>query len=493
MRRLKKLSMRPWTSGLLAGCLAGVVLLSTTSAASAVTYRPTRTDDPAPNGCKKKRLPKGGFGPSRENDCSLREAVIASNAAGGGKIVLQPGTRYVLTRRGAGENAALTGDLDITSGPLIVKTEGGGKTNPATIDANGIDRIFDGSLTLNGVTLRDGHARTVAGDAGAGGAIRGFNLDIRNSRLIKNTADYHPSNSFLNGAGGAIFVNSGGEVKIDRTRLKGNRALGLGGAIFISQGASASLFKSTVAHNESSGSFGGGLAIDSGGRAEVNRSTISGNHASRAGSGGGIGMYAPLDGPTATLMVENSTVANNSASKDGGGIGSEDLIDSGSHATVELDHVTVARNQAFTGLDIEEGEHAGTGGGVYTARGDSVSIHNTVMARNTALTSRGSLRPPRAIPSDCSLRSFPAPFLSLGHNLIGSADGCTGFGATDLFGGKLKLGKLADNGGPTKTIALKKGSRAIGRGDPDALRVDQRGVKRGMKPDIGAYERRAKK
>jgi hypothetical protein len=110
------------------------------------------------------------------------------------------------------------------------------------------------------------------------------------------------------------------------------------------------------------------------------------------------------------------------------------------------------------------------------------------MALNTVATHH---RP--AIGSDCSLRPRPAPFLSLGHNLIGTADGCTGFGATDLFGGKLKLGKLADNGGPTKTIALRKGSRAIGHGDPDAVRVDQRGVKRGKKPDIGAYERTGKR
>ena len=475
MGQMKKLSKRPWPRRLLVGCLAAVALLAMASAASAVTYRPTRTDDPRPDGCKAK-------------DCSLREAVVASNAGSvPATILLRPGKRYVLTRQGAGMDAD-RGDLNITSsGPLVVKTKGGGKSNQATIDANGIDRIFDGSLTLIGVTLRDGHARTVVGDTGAGGAIRGNVLDIRNSRLVNNTADYHPSNSFLNGAGGAIFVNSGGELRIAGTRLKGNRALGLGGAIFISTGGSASLFKSTLANNESSGSFGGGLAIDAGALATVNRSTISGNHTGRAGSGGGIGLSAPPGGPTATLEIENSTVANNSASKDGGGIGSEDLIDSGSHATVELDHVTVARNQAFTGLDIEEGEHAGTGGGIYTASGDSVSIHNTVMALNTALTSRGPLRPPLAIPSDCS------SFLSLGHNLIGNADGCTGFGATDLVGGKLKLGKLADNGGPTKTIALMKGSRAIGRAEADAVRVDQRGVMRDKKPDIGAYERRAKK
>ena len=155
---------------------------------------------------------------------------------------------------------------------------------------------------------------------------------------------------------------------------------------------------------------------------------------------------------------------------------------------MELDHVTVARNQAWTGLDTEEGTHGGSGGGIFTARGDSLSIHNTVVALNTVATRQG-----HAVASDCSLFFDSAPFLSLGHNLIGTANGCTGFGASDLFGGKLGLGKLADNGGPTKTIALMKGSRAIGRAEPDALRVDQRGVKRGKKPDIGAYERRAKK
>ena len=227
MRRLKKLSKRSRTRGLLVGCLAAVALLATASAASAKTYRPTRTDDPAPNGCKPK-------------DCSLREAVIAANASGTpATILLRPGKRYVLTRKGAGENAALTGDLDITSGPLVVKTKGGGKTDPATIDANRIDRIFEGSLTLNGVTLRDG---LVGGDS-VGGAIRGDVLDIRNSRLINNTANGHgifPAN------GGAIFVNSGGELRIAGTRLKGNKA-GAGGAIFISKGGSASLFKSTLA------------------------------------------------------------------------------------------------------------------------------------------------------------------------------------------------------------------------------------------------------
>ena len=49
-------------------------------------------------------------------DCSLREAVIAANAAvGPATINLPPGT-YGLTLAGAGEDKAATGDLDITQG-----------------------------------------------------------------------------------------------------------------------------------------------------------------------------------------------------------------------------------------------------------------------------------------------------------------------------------------------------------------------------------------
>ena len=117
MRRLLLTGFASILSVLLAGCLVEVALAAT---ASAKVYHPTRTDDPVPNGCAK-------------HNCSLREAVIAANGTPQqqSKIVLRPGKRYVLTRKGAGENAALTGDLDIISGPLIVKTKGGGKSDPA--------------------------------------------------------------------------------------------------------------------------------------------------------------------------------------------------------------------------------------------------------------------------------------------------------------------------------------------------------------------------
>ena len=86
-------------------------------------------------------------------------------------------------------------------------------------------------------------------------------------------------------------------------------------------------------------------------------------------------------------------------------------------------------------------------------------------------------------------------FLSGGHNLIGSTSGCTGFGppnSTDIVNppsSKIKIGTLDNHGGPTNTIALKAGSWAINHGGQDEPKRDQRGVKRGKRPDIGAFEK----
>ena len=523
----------------LAGGLLVVALPSIASTASAKTFHPTRTDDPAPNGCKKK-------------DCSLREAVIAANDKGG-TIVLRPGKRYELTRKGAGENAGLTGDLDVSLGVepfdvnlgVEIRTKGR-RGRMATIDANGIDRVFDGSPTLDRVVLRGGHARVTSGDSGNGGAVRGFPT-VTDSHFVKNTAD---------GRGGAIYF-SRGPTEIDGSVFKGNAATGDGGAVYFFQACNGpenhlDVRRSKAAHNSAGGaggaffsycnldlrrsyiadnsargagggifspgstippggspdpsewwstltmsgstvtgnrarSFGGGIAMDAGSRfLTVSNSTISGNAA--GSSGGGVGINAPTAKPAVTAGVQNSTIANNKAGRDAGGIGTTDAsVGFGSHATVSLDYVTVARNQANTALE-SGAQRAGLGGGIYEEDKDAFTLHDTIVALNTVATSH------KPQPSDCSV-GFGNPFRSLGYNLIGNPVGCPGFGATgDQFGGKLKLGKLAKNGGPTRTIALEKGSRAIDHADrTDPLRNDQRGFRRGKKPDIGAFERGAKK
>src|SRR5204863_4865930 len=96
-------------------------------------------------------------------DCSLRGAIIAANAAAGATPVtinLQPATTYNLTLANATqENAAATGDLDITTTLNSVTIMGGGSSGPnaSIIDAGGLtsgssrDRAFQ--ITAAGVTV----------------------------------------------------------------------------------------------------------------------------------------------------------------------------------------------------------------------------------------------------------------------------------------------------------------------------------------------------
>jgi hypothetical protein len=96
------------------------------------------------------------------------------------------------------------------------------------------------------------------------------------------------------------------------------------------------------------------------------------------------------------------------------------------------------------------------------------------------------------------------PFTSLGYNLIGQTDGCTGLTNgvnADLAGTTAnpldpQLGPLANNGGSTLTMALLHGSPALAAGDdallgpPYHLTTDQRGFPRniGAHVDIGAFQ-----
>src|SRR6266566_3361762 len=98
-----------------------------------------------------------------DNDCSLRGAIIAANAnlsADPVIISLQPATTYSLTLTNATqENAAATGDLDITTTLHTVTIVGGGSSGPdaTIIDAAGLntgsvrDRVFQ--ITGSGVSV----------------------------------------------------------------------------------------------------------------------------------------------------------------------------------------------------------------------------------------------------------------------------------------------------------------------------------------------------
>nr|MDQ6906979.1 hypothetical protein [Chloroflexota bacterium] len=124
-----------------------------------------------------------------------------------------------------------------------------------------------------------------------------------------------------------------------------------------------------------------------------------------------------------------------------------------------------------------------TGGGIYNYSG-TLTVTNTIVAANAAT-------------SGADLSGLVA---TGGHNLFGTTSGATiTLGSGDLVNPNPRLGPLGNNGGPTQTVPLLKGSSTIDAGD-DAVcaqtgagkvnNVDQRGVTRpfGAHCDIGAFE-----
>jgi hypothetical protein len=125
------------------------------------------------------------------------------------------------------------------------------------------------------------------------------------------------------------------------------------------------------------------------------------------------------------------------------------------------------------------GNSASLGGGILSGSVNAPQVGSTIVAGNT-----GGSAP-----------DVYETVSSQGHNLIGITDGSSGWTATDLTGSVASplnalLGPLANNGGPTQTVALLPGSPAIDAGGDTGPSTDQRGLPRpsGLHFDIGAFE-----
>ncbi|MEQ1862707.1 MAG: choice-of-anchor Q domain-containing protein [Chthoniobacteraceae bacterium] len=204
-----------------------------------------------------------------------------------------------------------------------------------------------------------------------------------------------------------------------------------------------------------------GGAIANAGTITLTRCTLTGNHAD-AGDGGGI-----FNSGTATLT--QCTLSGNFAGVFGGVFGGGICTSSG--LTV-LTHSTLSGNTA----------PAGNGSGVASfgnANTETV-VQNCIISGNT----NSSVD----VPTDTGTINS---FTSLGHNLIGPSTTTTAFNATgDINNNTPQLAALAENGGPTQTLALLPTSPARGAAavlDP-AITSDQRGFPIAGLPDIGAFE-----
>ena len=212
-----------------------------------------------------------------DGKCTLREAIIAANrdqrsgtragecpAGNGSDTIIVPAGTYILTRNDNGnENAAVTGDLDITASLVI------SPTGPVTISVNAAytDRIFhiiSGDVTLKGLTIAGGHSTR-----DGGGIYNQANLTLSQTTLAATDST---------GQGAGIY--NAGTLSLLNSTLSGNRARGAGGALYQASGSSR-LNNVTIAFNvadsDANGSGdGGGLRV-AGGTLSIQNSLMAGN------------------------------------------------------------------------------------------------------------------------------------------------------------------------------------------------------------------------
>src|SRR4030042_2890768 len=116
-------------------------------------------------------------------DCSLREAVIRANVCAGTQTILIPAGTYTLTRVGASEELADTGDLDLAGNVTILGT------GTPVIDGNGADRIFavlpGVTASLSGLVIQNGHEYN-----GSGIRIRNATLNVNESTIQNNLSTW---------------------------------------------------------------------------------------------------------------------------------------------------------------------------------------------------------------------------------------------------------------------------------------------------------------
>ena len=320
--------------------------------------------------------PGDGICDTGAGNCTLRAAIQETNALPGADSITLPAGTYALTIPGRLEDAAASGDLDITDDLTI-----SGAGAASTIVDGALDRVFDikGSsvVRITGVTIRNGNDElTVDGGAAAingGGILNEGTLALTDSTVSSNNASdgggifnvgtltltnsavsFNAVDNFF-GDGGGIY-NSGGTLSLKNSTVSGNTAGQEGGGIYsFGDVATLTLTDNSIVKDNSARIEGGGI-YSAFGTISLTDTTVHGNIALGT-NGGGIVNRSEVDGiprgsgPDPTLTLIGSTVSFNEAAADGGGIWNS--------GTTILTNSAVANNSAGQFGLFPSGEGAG--------------------------------------------------------------------------------------------------------------------------------------
>lgn len=307
-------------------------------------------------------------------DCSLREAVIAANAAGGDNTILLPAGTYYLDTPGANEDSAATGDLDINTGSLTITGDG---ANTTIIDGNQLDRIFDilggSQVTVSGVTIRNGKLSGDSETDGSGAGIRVVQGTLSLSQVIlqQNKASLYGGAlqyGFRLPFAGPLPV---GPLTLDQVQILSNTAPAAGGGIFLGEGGQLTLSNSTLAGNR----------------------TDHSNVISNSGLEGGAGLfvmgsnYSNNEMVSSVVTITTSTFDQNVSTNENTATGGGAIYMTTAASSISISGSTFTHNQTA----LENTSFGGSGGAIDN-EGAQLTIVNTLFDSNSSIASAGAVQ-----------------------------------------------------------------------------------------------------
>ncbi len=460
-------------------------------------------------------LAAGAVGTGIPSSCT--EAALDAALAGGGTVTFNCGASPVTITVTSPKTIAKKTSLD---GGGLVTLSGGGTSQvflvtdkhvALTLANITISEAFgpDGGAIVSSGTLTVSNSTFTNNSGGQGGAI--FNGGLGGNSFVAGTLNVSNS-SFSNNRGsagnGGGAIGSFGTLTVANSTFSNNTG-GAAGAIFTSGVDSmtarvhtffSSVTGSTFVSNSTPGGLAGG-AIANGNTLTVANCTFSNNSSKATALFHGGGAILNL----AKLSVTTSTFANNTVPNAGGGA----IFNAGRKLSVMSS--TFSNNSASTGgaLFNADGKltvanstlfqnSASTGGAIHNE--GRLNVLNSTFANNgSAIENDDAVSGVATIKNTIVATSTSdanclGPITDKGNNLD-SGGGC-GFRSSkhslSNTDPQLDPAGLADNGGPTQTIAVEAGSPAINAGNKACQKRDQRGFVRpgtgSTKCTIGAYE-----
>jgi CSLREA domain-containing protein len=355
-----------------------------------------------------------------DGHCSLRAAVQEANALAGADTIGLPAGTFALTIAGTGEDAAATGDLDITDDLAL---EGAG-ADATRIDGGALDRIFE---IFAGVAARN---------------VAFSHLTMQNG-FVQNTG--------LGAGGAGMRVDALAHVALDDVVIRDNRATQSYSGIAIDTQGCVEGSHVRILDNMDTAATGSGSAVaaihvhendgvDVGACITLEDSEISGNRADQAGA---------IESEFAPITLRRTLISDNEARFAG-------AIIANIAADTLLENVTISGNRGDPGAILNDGgSHVTIVNSTITGNSGRFGVPNVggiqdvhggfglTFLSNTIIYGNG----PGFIADDCDRATSVG-----GGNMIGDSARCHfDVQPSDQLDVDPGLGPLADNGGFTWT------------------------------------------